>query len=66
MLQRRSGVMAQDNDKPQTPGGSAGANAVVRINSSDLLQGQKEIVILHEGSEYRLRITSQNKLILTK
>jgi len=34
--------------------------------SQDLLQGETEITIIHEDAEYRLRKTSQNKLILTK
>jgi len=28
--------------------------------------GRREVVILHEGHAYRLRLTRQNKLILTK
>ncbi|PXW62135.1 hemin uptake protein hemP [Methylobacterium sp. B4] len=36
------------------------------ITSDVLMQGQREIVIVHDGSNYRLRITSNNKLILTK
>ena len=34
--------------------------------SSTLFKGKQEIVIRHDGQEYRLRITRQNKLILTK
>ena len=34
--------------------------------SSELFGGLHEIVILHEGEAYRLRITSNNKLIMTK
>ncbi len=34
--------------------------------SSVLFQGNQEIVIRHDGQDYRLRITRQNKLILTK
>ena len=38
-----------------------------RINIVDLMQGAREvIVLLHEGEEYRLRITKAGKLILTK
>jgi len=37
-----------------------------RINSRDLFESQRELVIEHVGEEYRLRITSQGKLILTK
>lgn len=36
------------------------------LQSSELFQGRSEIVIQHEGQEYRLRITRQNKMILTK
>jgi hemin uptake protein HemP len=37
-----------------------------RISSQELLLGHQEIVIEHLGEEYRLRITSNGKLILTK
>lgn len=36
------------------------------ITSRELMAGQREIIIVHDGEEYRLRITSNNKLILTK
>lgn len=36
------------------------------VESSTLFQGSQEVVIRHDGHEYRLRITRQNKLILTK
>lgn len=36
------------------------------IPSDELFAGETEIVILHHGSPYRLRITRQDKLILTK
>ncbi|MBD9363409.1 hemin uptake protein HemP [Methylomonas sp. EbB] len=37
-----------------------------RLNSRLLFGTQNEIVIEHQGDEYRLRITSNGKLILTK
>ena len=37
-----------------------------RIDSRQLLQGGKEIVITHGTEEYRLRLTGAGKLILTK
>jgi len=37
-----------------------------RIDSRELLGEGREIVIVHGGEEYRLRLTSQGKLILTK
>ncbi|MFQ5881965.1 MAG: hemin uptake protein HemP [Candidatus Methylomirabilales bacterium] len=37
-----------------------------RIHTADLMQGAREIILLHEGEEYVLRITKAGKLILTK
>ena len=37
-----------------------------RINSRDLFAGTREILILHGDETYHLRLTAQNKLILTK
>jgi hemin uptake protein HemP len=36
------------------------------LPSRELFDGANEILILHEDARYRLRITRQNKLILTK
>jgi hemin uptake protein HemP len=46
-------------------GGEAGPSQV-RVSSREILRGQREIVILHGGHEYRLRVTRADKLILTK
>ena len=46
-------------------GGGAGPSHV-RLSSREILRGQREIVILHGGHEYRLRVTRADKLILTK
>jgi hemin uptake protein HemP len=37
-----------------------------QVLSGEIFRGRKEIVILHGGQEYRLRITRADKLILTK
>jgi hemin uptake protein HemP len=37
-----------------------------RIESRVLFGGDREVLIVHEGQEYRLRITKADKLILTK
>jgi hemin uptake protein HemP len=37
-----------------------------RLDSKDLFAGTQEIVILHGRDAYHLRLTAQNKLILTK
>jgi len=36
------------------------------VSSADLFQNSKVIVIRHAGEDYRLSITSKDKLILTK
>lgn len=41
-------------------------SALQRVSSSDLLKDAREMVIEHAGEEYRLRLTSKGKLILTK
>lgn len=37
-----------------------------RIDSRELFSTEREIIIAHGAETYRLRLTSQNKLILTK
>ena len=37
-----------------------------RITTAALMQGARDIIILHHGEEYLLRITKTGKLILTK
>ncbi len=49
--------------------GKAGLPApkgVRRLDAGTLLAGSRECIIVHQDSEYRLRITSNGKLILTK
>lgn len=36
------------------------------ITSQEILRGSKKITIDHEGTEYTLHLTRQNKLLLTK
>lgn len=40
--------------------------AIPRISSQLLLDGGRELVIQHQGGEYHLRLTRNDKLILTK
>ena len=37
-----------------------------RLDTASLFGSRRELVIVHNGEEYRLRITRQGKLILTK
>ncbi|WP_113772044.1 hemin uptake protein HemP [Kiloniella litopenaei] len=61
--------MASDNLK-NTQGRmgdtSIGSAPMPRVSAEALMQNTREIVIEYQGSDYRLRITSNNKLILTK
>ena len=36
------------------------------LDVRDLLGGGREVIILHAGERYRLRVTANDKLILTK
>ncbi len=47
--------------KPEEPGPS-----VLVVDSSTLLKGQRELIVRHADSRYRLRLTASNKLIMTK
>ena len=48
------------------PGSAARPTGKIRIRSVEILAGAREVLIEHEGDEYRLRHTSKGKLILTK
>lgn len=37
-----------------------------RIETAELMQGTREVILVHEGEEYLLRITKNGRLILTK
>ncbi|MEP9349130.1 hemin uptake protein HemP [Xanthobacter sp. KR7-225] len=60
---------------PSPPGRGAGtadapARAIPvidqRIDSADLFRAGRIVIIDHGGETYRLRLTAQNRLILTK
>jgi hemin uptake protein HemP len=50
----------------QAPGLRAGDGGLPRISSEALLRGARELEIQHGDALYRLRLTAQGKLILTK
>ena len=52
-------------NRPEPTRASASA-AAQRVDSHRLLGGGRELVIEHAGQEYRLRLTRNDKLILTK
>lgn len=46
--------------------GTRPADGLLRWTTAALFSGAREVIIEHAGAEYRLRLTSQDKLILTK
>ncbi|HYE37404.1 hemin uptake protein HemP [Methylocaldum sp.] len=55
-----------ETDHPHRRGDEGPVRSKRRVTSVELLGSAREIVIEHGGDEYRLRITSNDKLILTK
>jgi hemin uptake protein HemP len=51
---------------PTQPVQSGVKPPVRRIDVHELMAGGREAVLLHDSEEYRLRLTSNGKLILTK
>lgn len=45
---------------------NAGDKTLRKFNAAELLKGDKAVVIELDGSEYRLQLTRNHKLILTK
>ena len=55
------------DETPAAPAAEPAARAAtVRLASSEVFRGRREVVIVHRGQEYRLHITKADKLILTK
>lgn len=52
--------------QPELPAAPQAATAIPRIDSQQLLLGQRTIEIDHGNQRYTLRVTRENKLILTK
>jgi hemin uptake protein HemP len=57
------GKMASARVDGQAPPGETTKS---RYDTRELFRGQREILIEHAGHAYHLRITRQDKLILTK
>ena len=47
------------------PKGTAPREPLRKVSSSVLLGPDRELVIVHNGREYRLRLTQNDRLILT-
>lgn len=56
-----------NDTQADAPQGEPPAGPPVRtVNTADLLHGEKELRIVHEGQYYRLLVTRNGKLILQK
>ena len=59
--------MASEDDPMIVPGAATRVgDGRRRIKVSELLQGEREVILEHDSQDYRLRITANGKLILTK
>jgi hemin uptake protein HemP len=56
---------ARNAEPPRAGARPSGAVPVPRTRSSELLRNGEQLIIEHAGREYRLRVTSNGKLILT-
>ncbi len=56
----------QDPDSAPPFGRPGGGATPKRIKVGELLRGEREVILEHDGQDYRLRITANGKLILTK
>jgi hemin uptake protein HemP len=60
------GMMSSD-DAAKSPSSSAGAKPRPRrIAIETLMHDATEVILVHRGTDYRLRVTANRKLILTK
>jgi hemin uptake protein HemP len=59
-------MMSRDDAEQTTPRHMPAAAKLRRLKVSDLLAGEREAILEHDGQDYRLRITANGKLILTK
>ncbi len=55
------------DETPEVRAAEPAADApMIRLSSTEVFRGRREVVIIHHGQEYRLHITKADKLILTK
>lgn len=58
--------MLSSRERPAPPSPGSPPAPLRRVRSAELIGDARELRIEHAGEEYRLRITSKGKLILTK
>lgn len=62
--------MNKETPEPRTPAGHSVVNRLAarpaRIPSKVVLGGDREVVIVHGSEEYLLKLTSDDKLVLSR
>jgi hemin uptake protein HemP len=59
--------MSDDAERPENrPTPSTPQEPPRILDSQEILKGQREVFIIHNGEQYRLRVTSNGRLYLTK
>lgn len=64
--QPHTGAAAFHTDATLQADSALGLSAQAGVDSASLLNGQKAVTIVHNGTPYRLQATKLGKLILTK
>lgn len=59
-------IAASESDGPPSNPPPPGETGLRKMAVAELLGAAKELILVHDGTEYRLRITSNGKLLLTK
>jgi hemin uptake protein HemP len=63
----QGGELAKEVDSDPTRAGPKDEERETpRVLVQTLLRGRREVILEHNGQEYRLRVTASGKLILTK
>jgi hemin uptake protein HemP len=59
--------MNEPENQAQNPSQASSPPASIRsVPSEDLLKGERQVLILHNGEAYRLLVTRNDKLLLQK
>ena len=62
----RQVTSGRDDTREAQPPSPAPGGRLRRLKVSEIMDGEREAILEHDGQDYRLRITATGKLILTK
>lgn len=66
-MPEKTTILRSVDEAATGPAALAGSLAgPLRLDSRNLFRSGREIIIEHDGADYRLRLTANGKLILTK